>query len=591
MLAALFDLTKRGFWGDLLLFIHLMLIEQIPGRDLGYKVHCARDVGKDELDSLFQDFLKCLFEDRQTYAIVLHLACHGREKAGHLVLKLIDGSELHFDDYLDQLNKQLDVMARPLRTKAYPVNDVAILILWDACRDHNEPELKLPRRKRYRGLERQHVMIYSCMSGGQAADGLATPGCQLSPFTDALKECISQHPPFSLAKLYEHVNGKVTKSTARRQSLEFREEATRLYKRVDWFVDSDTCNKLRAFDVEVQQKQAERKLFLSELKAPWKDLMANTDDDVNAEEKITDLEQKVLLAEQQARDLKQEVKLAKQQAREADERTTQAQAKAATEIRQAQEAAQEKVADAEKRAEEMQKAVESAENAANNYEAVARENEQKTAAIEHFLLKAVEDRKVQQAERQAKDADERRKEAEWQAEEDDRRREEAERKYEDEKRARQMAETENEKLRQDREQAERQKQVERRAKEEDDRRREEAERKYEDEKRARQMAEKKFEDIERAEREQQAVERARKVAEDQRRARFKRYMQAAAIIAIPFALYKYRYKLHRVLRSTVAWRRVLAVWRPFVVCLSTCHKMLEAFEQVIVGTVHMNVGE
>ena len=237
---------------------------------LDFTVQTAKDVEKTCLEELFEKFLNDSLS-KKTYVVVLHVACHGEEQGGHLVLKLTDGTDFYLDDLLVRLNKRLDTLVRQA-SQTDPVKDVAVFVLWDACRTHNGAKLHLPKRvtaaKTTR--ERQQVMMYSCMNGGSSADGQGQS--TNSPFTAALKELLDEKIPWNVLEFQEHLNSKVKSATKGRQAVESSGETTNLSMRYDCFVDLITCNKLRLGQQRFRRlkaKQGNPKAF-ARLVSLWK---------------------------------------------------------------------------------------------------------------------------------------------------------------------------------------------------------------------------------------------------------------------------------------------------------------------------------
>lgn len=72
---------------------------------LDFAVKTAKDVERTCLDKLFEEFLDSL--SNKTFVVVLHVACHGEEKGGHLALKLTDGTDFHLDDLPERTLRQI----------------------------------------------------------------------------------------------------------------------------------------------------------------------------------------------------------------------------------------------------------------------------------------------------------------------------------------------------------------------------------------------------------------------------------------------------------------------------------------------------
>ena len=220
---------------------------------LKYKVeNPAKNVPKDTLEAMFSKFLKSL--DTKTYTVILHIAGHGLQQDGHLVLELSNGSKVYVDKLISDLNDQLDKIVLQSTSKDDPVHSAGVLLLWDACRG----ALNLPRRskcrRKLREGERQQAIIHSCMFGGRSEE--AVEGSKNSPFVLALSDLLGTNSPFNLLELAEHLNARVKAATKNRQSVELRCESTNLNICNDWFVDLENCNKLRAYDVVLKRLQA-----------------------------------------------------------------------------------------------------------------------------------------------------------------------------------------------------------------------------------------------------------------------------------------------------------------------------------------------
>ena len=391
--------------------------------DLGYTVSSAKDVGGSVLDKLFEDFLQSLHT--RTYAVILHVACHGEEKDGHLVLKLPDNTEVYVDEYIGRLNRRLDELVRQSQSPADPVKDVGVILFWDACREQCEAKMHLPRRVKLRKnlRERQQVMIYSCMSGGQSDDGSSESS--KSPFTAALQELLGANTPFNVFELSENLNAKMKAATRGRQAVELSAEFTNLNMRYDWFVDLDTCNKLRTCDVRLQQLKAlsddlracarlislwkvpcgsantvddylrsaqdAKQKLLSDLRAPWVDSFTN------AKQQAADAEQAKATAQEKAKAFEQCVADAEQKVADMEQAKETAQEKAkALELR---------VAEAEQRVADAEQAKVTAQEKAKALELRVADAEQRVADAEQAKITAQE--KVNVFEQRATDAEER----------------------------------------------------------------------------------------------------------------------------------------------------------------------------------------
>ena len=222
-------------------------------RRLNCKVESpAKNVSKDTLQGMFSEFLKSL--DSKTYTVILHIAGHGFEQAGRLVLDLIDGSAVYLDELLFDLNDQLDKLVLQSNSKDDPVHSAGILVIWDACRE----ALPIPIRSKGRKIlrERQQAIIHSCMFGGCSEEAVADS--ENSPLILALSDLLGTNTPFTVFELAEHLNARVKAATKGRQSVELRSEATKLNNCYDWFVDLEKCNQLRAYDVTLKRLQAEK---------------------------------------------------------------------------------------------------------------------------------------------------------------------------------------------------------------------------------------------------------------------------------------------------------------------------------------------
>ena len=220
---------------------------------LNYKVESpAKNVPKNTLQGMFSKFLKTL--DTKTYTVILHLAGHGFERDGRLVLDLIDSSTVYLDELLFDLNDQLDKLVLQSNSKDDPVHSAGILVIWDACRE----ALPIPIRSKGRKIlrERQQAIIHSCMFGGCSEEAVADS--KNSPLILALSDLLGTNTPFTVFELAEHLNARVKAATYGRQSVELRSEATKLNNCYDWFVDLEKCNQLRAYDVTLKRLQAEK---------------------------------------------------------------------------------------------------------------------------------------------------------------------------------------------------------------------------------------------------------------------------------------------------------------------------------------------
>ena len=229
---------------------------------LDYKVeNPAKDVPKDTLLAMFGKFLESL--NTKTYTVILHIAGHGFEQNGNLVLSLSNGSKdsedskVYVDKLLSELHDRLDKLVLEAKSEDHPVRSAGVLVIWDACREAGEA-LNLPRRskcrRKLRECERQQAIIHSCMFGGRSEEAVA--GSKNSPFILALSDLLGTNSPFTVSELAEHLNARVKAATKNRQSVELRCEATNLNNCHDWFVDLKNCNKLRAYDVLLKRLQA-----------------------------------------------------------------------------------------------------------------------------------------------------------------------------------------------------------------------------------------------------------------------------------------------------------------------------------------------
>ena len=170
---------------------------------LNYKVTSpAKNVPKNTLQGMFSKFLKTL--DTKTYTVVLHLAGHGFEQGGRLVLDLIDGSAVYLDELLFDLNDQLDKLVLQSKSKDDPVHSAGILVIWDACRE----ALPIPIRSKGRKVlrERQQAIIHSCMFGGCSEEAVADS--KNSPLILALSDLLGTNTPFTVFELAEHLNAR-----------------------------------------------------------------------------------------------------------------------------------------------------------------------------------------------------------------------------------------------------------------------------------------------------------------------------------------------------------------------------------------------
>ena len=223
---------------------------------LDYKVESpAKNVPKDTLLAMFSKFLESL--NTKTYTAILHIAGHGFEQDGNLVLAHTDGSKIYVDKLLSDLHDRLDKIVLESKSEDHPVRAAGVLVIWDACREAGEA-LNLPRRskcrRKLRECERQQAIIHSCMFGGRSEEAVA--GSKNSPFILALSDLLGTNSPFTVSELAEHLNARVKAATKNRQSVELRCEATNLNNCHDWFVDLKNCNKLRAYDVLLKRLQA-----------------------------------------------------------------------------------------------------------------------------------------------------------------------------------------------------------------------------------------------------------------------------------------------------------------------------------------------
>ena len=215
----------------------------------------AKNVPKDTLLAMFSKFLESL--NAKTYTVILHIAGHGFEQDGNLVLAHTDGSKIYVDKLLSDLHDRLDKIVLESKSEDHPVRAAGVLVIWDACREAGEA-LNLPRRskcrRKLRECERQQAIIHSCMFGGRSEEAVA--GSKNSPFILALSDLLGTNSPFTVSELAEHLNARVKAATKNRQSVELRCEATNLNNCHDWFVDLRNCNKLRAYDVLLKRLQA-----------------------------------------------------------------------------------------------------------------------------------------------------------------------------------------------------------------------------------------------------------------------------------------------------------------------------------------------
>ena len=203
---------------------------------------------------MFDNFRKSL--SSQTYRIILHIAGHGYEQNGNLILELSEGTKVYMNEFLASLNLQLDeIISQRSESKEDPVHNVAILVLWDACRE--SPSFPIPRRHRIRKLfrERQQALIHSCMTGSQGYDGCANS--KNSPFILALMDLLGINTPFNVFELAMHLNTKVKDATHGKQSVEISCEATQIHRMNDWFVDLKKCNQLGMLQVHWKKLEAE----------------------------------------------------------------------------------------------------------------------------------------------------------------------------------------------------------------------------------------------------------------------------------------------------------------------------------------------
>ena len=210
-----------------------------------------KNVPRDTLLAMFSKFLKTL--NTETYTVILHIAGHGFQQDGHLVLDLIDGSEVYLDELLFDLNDRLDEIVKQSKSQDDPVHSAGVLVIWDACREALSIPGLFPLRKSLRG--RQQAIIHSCMSGGRSEEAVADS--KNSPLILALSNLLGTKSPFTVFELAEHLNARVKAATKGRQSVELRSEATKLNTCYDWFVDLEKCNQLRAYDVTLKRLQAE----------------------------------------------------------------------------------------------------------------------------------------------------------------------------------------------------------------------------------------------------------------------------------------------------------------------------------------------
>eukprot|EP00434_Breviolum_minutum_P044153 symbB.v1.2.039400.t1/scaffold6538.1/size22092/2 len=226
---------------------------------LDYKVERpAKNVPKDTLEAMFSEFLRSL--DTKIYTVVLHIAGHGFEQDGNLVLSLSNGSKdsedskVYMDKLLSDLHDRLDKIVLESKSEDDPVHSVGVLVIWDACREALNLTKRSKCRRKLREGERQQAIIHSCMFRGGSEE--AVGGSKNSPLILALSDLLGTNSPFNLFELAGHLNARVKAATKFRQSVELRYEGTKLNDCYDWFVDLENCNKLRAHDVVLKRLQA-----------------------------------------------------------------------------------------------------------------------------------------------------------------------------------------------------------------------------------------------------------------------------------------------------------------------------------------------
>ena len=155
---------------------------------------------------------------------------------------------------LSDLHDRLDKIVLESKSEDDPVHSVGVLVIWDACREALNLTKRSKCRRKLREGERQQAIIHSCMSGGRSEE--AVTGSKNSPLILALSDLLGTNSPFNLFELAGHLNARVKAATKFRQSVELRYEGTKLNDCYDWFVDLESCNKLRAHDVVLKRLQA-----------------------------------------------------------------------------------------------------------------------------------------------------------------------------------------------------------------------------------------------------------------------------------------------------------------------------------------------
>ena len=397
------------------------LVEKAFGR-LGYTVtNCAKDVDEDALKQMFQKFLDSL--NTRTYAVILHIAGHGEEhNDGRLTLNLVNGSKVFVDDLFRGLNQRLDKLVLSPQSKDDFVHDVGILVIWDACRERPESQLSIPHRaKRQKLLRvRQQAFIHSCMSGGQSLDSIA--GSNHSPFMVALGGLLDANTPFTVFEFAESLNARVKAFTKGVQSVELNAEATNLNHRYDWFVDLETCNQLRIFDVRSKRLQAESNdgEACARLITLWKVPCKSTESSEDCLQSLQDSQQRLLSDLQmdpavnaglRAKDAEQAKDAALAKAKDAESRAADAEQQTKDAV-QAQDAALAKAKDAESRAADAEQQTKDAVQAKDVALAKAKDAESRAAEAEQQTKDAVQAKDAALA--KAKDAESRAAEAEQQ---------------------------------------------------------------------------------------------------------------------------------------------------------------------------------
>ena len=315
-----------------------------------------KDVDNDTLHQMFQQFLHSL--NTRTYAVILHMAGHGQERDGHLILNLVDGSGVFVDNLFQNLNERLDDLVLSSQSEDDFVHDVGILVIWDACRERAESQFSIPHRVKCRKKlrERQQALIHSCMSGGQSLDSLA--GSNQSPFMVALGGLLGANTPFNVFEFAEHLNARVKASSKGMQPVEWSAEATKLNHRYDWFVDLEKCNQLRIFDVRLKRLQAESNDVeaCARLVSLWKVPCKSAESSEDCLQSLQDSQQRLLSdlrcgwmdstvnAEQQGKDAEQAKNAALERAKDAESRAADAEQQTKDAV-QAKDAALEKARD------------------------------------------------------------------------------------------------------------------------------------------------------------------------------------------------------------------------------------------------------